>query len=46
MFRYGTEYLEQNELALQELKEMMSPQAIALAEEMAQEEAEDEGSTE
>lgn len=44
MFEYGTEYLEQNEIALQEMRSAMSPAAVALAEQMALEEAKNENS--
>lgn len=43
MFEYGNGYLEQNEVALDVLRDSMSDAAIALAEQMALEDAEDEG---
>jgi hypothetical protein len=39
MLEYGAAYFEQNEIALAELREKMSPAAWALAERMAAEDA-------
>lgn len=42
MFEYGNGYLEQNEVALEVLRDSMSEAAFALAEQMAVEDTEDE----
>lgn len=41
MFEYGKGFHEQNDAAIAKLKESMSPEAIALAEQMADELLED-----